>query len=31
MTKEEIKNTIREIIKEELNRHIFMWHLGITD
>lgn len=31
MTKEEIKDIVREIVKEELHRHILMWHLGIID
>jgi hypothetical protein len=31
MTKEEIENLIRKIIKEELYCHLKMWHLGISD
>ena len=31
MTKEEIENLIREIIKEKLYWHIKIWHLGIID
>ena len=31
MTKEEIESLIREIIKEELYRHLKTWHLGIID
>lgn len=31
MTKEEIENLIRKIIKEELFKHCMMWHLGIID
>lgn len=28
MTKEEIENLIRKIIKEELFNHCMVWHLG---
>ena len=31
MTKEEIENLIRKIIKEELFKHCMMWHLGAVD
>ena len=31
MTKEEIENLIRKIIKEELFKHCKMWHLGIVE
>lgn len=30
MTKEEIENLIRKIIKEELFKHCMMWHLGVV-
>lgn len=31
MTKEEIGNFIRKIIKEELFKHCMMWHLGAVE
>ncbi len=31
MTKEEIENLIRKIIKEELFKHCTMWHLGVVE
>lgn len=31
MTKEEIENLIRKIIKEELFKHCMMWHLGAVE
>lgn len=31
MTKEEIENLIRKIIKEELFKHYMMWHLGAVE
>ena len=31
MTKEEIENLIRKIVKEELYSHCLMWHMGIIN
>ena len=31
MTKEELENLIRKIIREELSHHCLAWHFGITD
>ena len=31
MTKEEIENLIRKIVKEELYRHCLMWHMWIIE
>lgn len=31
MTKEEIENLIRKIVKEELYSHCLMWHMGIIE
>ena len=31
MTKEELENLIREIIRDELSHHCLMWHFGVDN